>query len=353
MKIRVAVCQFEALPAYATQRADYLSEPAPPSADSEPYLDGLDVIADFASLSRECRLAHAQDLGHKLDAIALYASRHQVDLLVLPEYSVPCALLPRLYEAGLKGGFAVVAGSHTVTTGEEVAGVYREIGLARVAGGIQDHVRMAMAPVLALGDRTSDAWFKHYPSKAELDMVPFAGENADVTVRTKEGGTVRIAGRICIDALRESRPIEAQLLVVVAASWTVEPFEQLCGLLARCEVPSVFANMAAKGQSGIVAAEQRHSAAFASLLRASANEEVVIIADVELGLQFEKRGSVITAEPARLVARGPILYEIVPEHARVIDLVRKRRSGMPAVDELGAALQAARRSPAISTTVSE
>src|SRR5262249_17682740 len=91
------------------------------------------------------------------------------DLLVLPEYAVPLALLPAVVMAA-GPSMTVVAGTHTVTVdGWRRSGIYERLGLSRA--GDKPVIGTAVAPVIQ-GGRARALLPKRSASSLEPDLIP-------------------------------------------------------------------------------------------------------------------------------------------------------------------------------------
>ncbi|MCA9712532.1 MAG: carbon-nitrogen hydrolase family protein, partial [Myxococcales bacterium] len=146
---RVAVVQLDFHPAASIDRKSPLADPlfALGKPDSLEPADGEVVPGlqePLEGLRARVRAAYVEQLRARLEAILVACRGWDVQLVVLPEYSVPWELLPALAEAA--GPMVVVAGTHAVERTGRRAGVYEALGWPQAPRS-----GMAVAPVLHRG----------------------------------------------------------------------------------------------------------------------------------------------------------------------------------------------------------
>jgi hypothetical protein len=194
----------------------------------------------------------------RLEAVIRFAAGLDLDLLVLPEYAVPLALLPMVAEAaGAK--LTVVAGTHTVTReGVKSAGVYERLG----AGVALGDVGRSIAPVVR-GGKVIAAQAKLARSKLEPDME-IGKAWSTVTL-----GAVEMGILVCIDFLKRAdgdvAPLVAQGIdgCAVLAVPSLTPFASLEHFERNAEEtlfgydrPVVYANWARDGGTRVFTLEK-------------------------------------------------------------------------------------------------
>ncbi|MGK3962942.1 pentapeptide repeat-containing protein [Sorangium sp. So ce118] len=120
------------------------------------------------SLRERIERAYLDAFQPRLEAVIRFCRELDVDLLVLPEYAVPLALLPAVaLAAGPR--LTVVAGTHTVTfEGWRRSGVYERLGLTD--SHRKPVIGSAVAPVIQ-GGRALALQPKLSASRAEPDLV--------------------------------------------------------------------------------------------------------------------------------------------------------------------------------------
>src|SRR5690242_10642298 len=121
MPLRIALAQIDFNPAFSAQGHDYLAEPDG-GADAPAELFALEqdlygrstqpavaAAAKLVSWGASLRAAYLNMLTKKLRRILSVAKDHDVDVLVFPEYAIPCALLREFHELGMH----IIGGTHT------------------------------------------------------------------------------------------------------------------------------------------------------------------------------------------------------------------------------------------------
>lgn len=117
--VRVALAQIFYKPAIIERAVDHLSEPGLVQGDmcATSLLKGLpqDKSNKLRIWQENTRNDYITYITRKLQEVCRQACHmYRPDLLVLPEYSVPCACLPVLQDLAAQYRITIVAGSHTV-----------------------------------------------------------------------------------------------------------------------------------------------------------------------------------------------------------------------------------------------
>jgi hypothetical protein len=146
----------------------------------------------LSALRARVEKAYVEAFRPRLVAVVRFAAGLDLDLLVLPELSVPLALLPAVAEAAGER-MTVVAGTHTVThEGARKSGLYEALGLVP-----RPAIGSAVAPVLR-GGKAVAAQAKLAASRWEPDLV-LGKAWAPVAL-----GEATMGVLICIDFLKRA-----------------------------------------------------------------------------------------------------------------------------------------------------
>ncbi len=325
-RCRIGLVQLATIPAYVTPKVEWLREPAPPLDEkTQPYLAGIKNKPGIQGLRDAIYETYGQDLFSKLRLILQAVASHHVDLLVFPEYSIPLSALKQLSRWARENSSTIIAGSHTVVITPTALKEYADCGLRAVQESPNDFARKALSPIFFADGRT-DFRLKVTRSKWEPDLLLGEADQEPFTI-TLQGQEISVQLLICIDALRLGMVGRgAKLLAVCALSPQIEPFQTLFTQALINEVPGVIANSAVYGGSQFSLTGPSTASDFAELLKVGTSDEVLLIADVELGRQFQKRRSVDSEPSWKLVARKPLLYRAVSSHARLSDLLESARA---------------------------
>lgn len=326
----VAVAQLDFIPAFSDAGRHLLSEPdyTPFAGPSTPTLFDLQVsmrsegswesgraasaVADWRNYLRTAYVNHMRE---KLTVILELARAKSVDVLVFPEYSLPCEVLPVIPE--LLPSAVVIAGSHIV---EEEC---RE-RCGRIGFEIQEHdVGMAICPVFA--GRERHTVHKLGPSRWEPNLVP-GRRRADPIIIERDGTDFAIDVRVCIDFL--AVPLGGGRGVVIAAvpaytpDTTADFDNRALEYAKRKDHVVAIANAAVAGGSRIY-----YNGDTAGLpmqdstgtWRATAGEEVLIAARIAAGSRSTTFRAVPTQPHAReQVAVVPLMYPSYNEQDRAV-----------------------------------
>lgn len=337
--VRVAVAQLDYHPAFGEGDTDALKDPLGLVGRETSSLlprDSAGVVPPtlqrlYKDLQARIREAYLAQLRRRLEIILDVCREWDVQVLVLPEYSVPAALLEAL--ANRAGEMVVVAGTHQVDLEAF------EQGLERL--GVQPSDELlgcSVCPVLHRG-RLLGLVQKHHPAKPELGRMKPGRTWEPIDMETA-GLPGPMAVLVCLDGFnREGEQFRA----VVA-----EAFEQ-CRFLAwpaatrdhtlpavrakgnedaqRKRRPALFSNYATGGGSTVYmdegpAVDPKLFPEHAGFLEPG--EEGLIVADINLGLErpgtstpYELTRPIVPIAAASLVYRGT-----EPDYARWLDTVR-------------------------------
>ncbi|TWH47968.1 tetratricopeptide repeat protein [Sporomusa sp. KB1] len=304
-KVRVALAQIDFFPAYLTVSANWLQEP------SGDYKDGFNQIRSINdSIQKFCtniEKEYLEIITEKIKACLELAAGGKADIIIFPEYSIPPYLLPQLDEFAKSNNIIIIAGTHVVNANAENS--YTESHIAVSLSGTESDIRKAVCPIITPGQNYIIK--KQYRSKWETDIVTESQERKSIEVEVN-GKRFNILVMICIEAIRLTANYTDNLLLVVPAwSPSTAPFEDICSSKLLNELPSVFANTAKIGDSKIFAQFVGDNLGMTDekfTKPINKDCEAIVIADIDLELQFQKKQSAVEHLPAQLVSYIPILY---------------------------------------------
>lgn len=342
--VRVAVAQLEYLPAFGDADREALRDPLwkleREVSSLLPEGSGGVVPARardaYKPLQLRVRKAYLEQLRRRLDPIVDACRAWGVQLLVLPEYSVPAWLLEPLAQRA--GEMVVVAGSHSVTREILKDGVYERLGWSERVEALT-----SVSPVLH-GGRLIGLVSKIHPAKPELGRMEPGKTWAPIEL--PEGLVAGSLGvLICLDFLarrspryRElvAAPLEGCRLVAAPAMTPAHSRDEFWGRgredARRAHCPVLHANYAPWGGSAIFVDEGRpedlrlfpeHGGYL------EPGEEGVLVADIDLGMErpgdstsYALTPPIIPYAAASLVYRGtePQYAEWAEALQSVIDL---------------------------------
>ncbi|MCK6587569.1 MAG: hypothetical protein L6Q76_08295, partial [Polyangiaceae bacterium] len=296
--VRVAVVQIEYHPAFEKALFDPLFDPKresssllPPRMHSSPS----SVRDRFKALRRRVRKAYVDQMERRVLAIVDMCKSWGVEVLVLPEYSIPPELLEPLSERARD--IVVVAGSHYVEAAGLEEQIYRRLGHDK-----DPELEQAVSPVL-YGGKILALVPKLNPAKPELSALKRGTEWSPVPLPEELPGPMGVL--VCLDYIFRSGDPHLEYVARslsecrFLAALALTPQHSLPEFAAhaledarRDRKPVLLANQADHGGSTIVVDEGL--APDASLFpehagRLDAGEEGVIVADIDLG--FDPAGS--------------------------------------------------------------
>ena len=334
--LRLAAAQLHYHPAFEGGGHQALREPT--GAWEGAGLSGLRAGTEegdalLKQLRERIERVYVEAYRPRLEAVVRFAAGLDLDLLVLPEYAVPLALLPMVAEAA-GPRLTVVAGTHTVTReGVKSAGVYERLG-ARVT--LAD-VGRAIAPVLR-GGKVIAVQQKLARSKLEPDLK--LGE-AWSTVGL---GAAEMGILVCLDFLKRADGDVAPLVArgidgcAVLAVPSLTPFSSLEHFERNAEEilygydrPVVYANGAAEGGTRVFTLEKDAPVVLAAGRPPALPRGVegVVAVEVHLGAGKQRYQPVVASRP---------LAAAVMMDAAVWGELRKAAESVLAAEDAGEAL---------------
>lgn len=285
--VRVAAVQLDYHPALLKERRRAISDPAFVFGE-RPTLLPPNGLSDrdhgqFAELESRIAGAYLDQLLKRLSTVLRTLDAWNVELVVLPEYSVPWQILKKV--ASIAPNMVLVAGTHFVEQDTLRTNTYAELGWA----GPRPRVKEAVAPILHGG--------KLIGLQPKLHAA--AGEDIEVGLRWDTiplpNRSERLGVLICLDHLaREDEEFwsivgskigEVNLLVVPSLT----PTSSLNEFAARSNVdarragrPIIYTNIAASGGANIFIDDKNSDAV--SVTSLPPRTEGALVADVDLSL---------------------------------------------------------------------
>lgn len=335
-RIRAAAVQLDYQPAYLGRSFSYLREPAV-FQETE---NGLGSLVGFQEISVErarIRRIWIDHMRAKLEAILYFCAVREADLVVFPEYSIPLELLPVCLDSSNKRNMVIVAGSHTVAADEESKGLYEKIGLAHLnlrPADPDSDIRKSICPVF-IPNAAPAVIQKSSRSVWETDMTE---GRAATTLHVKIRGTdYKVAVLLCIDALELGHlsPIYSagqtpDLFIAPSLSPSTHPFENVAQLCLINEIPSIYVNGAASGDSKIFARAGTAATTWPTEKdgseRLPRDAEAVVIASIDFDDQIEVRRTVRPHLGMQILSYAPLLYAAQSDISDTFIALRKRFS---------------------------
>jgi Tfp pilus assembly protein PilF len=340
---RVGVAQISVNPAYADELVTCIQEPTFPKENEKVGLFSISGLEEVGRLQQNLADKYITHLNHKVEEVVRFAARDGVELIVLPEYSIPPEALPLCHALSEELGVAIVAGSHVITLSESAQQIYRDLELTFEEGKkpADERVRQA-ACIVMVPKQKPIAFVKYVSSKWETCLVKGAPAFHTFEMSTKRG-RIEVQVLICIEALsdkptKEKRSIP-RLVVITAFTPKVESFHdegKRALLNGKC---LLFANVTEFGGSRIFARADTASLWFSEKNGTAAipvGSEALLVVEADLEKQFEVR-QLITEHTAVTDLRVyPILYTTdSPETQQYSDMINLFASTNPRLAEMG------------------
>ena len=324
---RLALAQLSFNPAYLDDSGvSYLHEPIFP-ADDDHGLYKLAGLAEVHDLRARIATSFIDHMSHKIKAVVEFAALHKVELLVLPEYSVPPELLEECKKLSQISKMVIVAGSHIAT--RPALDEHARLGIK--GSGEETTLGRAVCPVF-LPNGQCRIFEKIHRSKWESSVVP--GLTSAAIPKIFDQDNIQLEVLICIDAVQEPTAQKGRrgrnfplLVAMPSLTPTTDLFHKRAELLLASGSVTLFANIAEYGGSRIFARAER---AKGWLVGLDGTEPIqnhsgaVIFLDVDLSNQFDVRKSTQEHFPVREISIVPLVYARHSEACRAyLDLVAK------------------------------
>lgn len=308
---RIALAQLSFNPAYLDESGvSYLHEPVFPGDDEHGFhkLAGLQEVHELRTRIATAFIDH---MSHKIGTVIRFAAREKVQLMVLPEYSVPVELLEECMKLSREHNMVIIAGSHIAT--RPAINEHSRLGIA--ASGEGSRLGRAVCPVL-LPNGQSHLFEKINRSKWESSL-PAGVRSGPVSVQLGKE-PIQIEVLICLDALQEPAGRKASrmksspsLVAMPSLTPSVDLFYKRCELLLASGKVTLFANIADFGGSRVFTRAERAKGWLVisdGVDSIQKHCEAVVILDADLSSQFEVRKSTSEHFPVRDVSVVPLLY---------------------------------------------
>jgi Flp pilus assembly protein TadD len=308
---QLAVVQLSFNPAYLDDSGvSFLHEPIFPGDDQRGLhkLAGLPEVRDLRARIATNLIDH---MSHKVKTVIEHAATQNVELLVLPEYSIPHELLEECRNLSCKFGMAIIAGSHIAT--RPALAEHTRLGMSK----LMDEKRLgrAVCPVF-LPNGDCHFFEKAHRSKWESSLIPGA-PNGPITI-SLGGENFPLEVMICIDAVQESGSQKARrgrLAPSLTAMPSLTPdaslFYNRAQLLLGSGRVTLFANIAEFGGSRVFARAERTKG---WMVATDGTEpipryaEALVVIEADLSNQFDIRKSTQEHFPVRAASIIPLIY---------------------------------------------
>ncbi|MCL6597618.1 MAG: tetratricopeptide repeat protein [Alicyclobacillus macrosporangiidus] len=325
--LRVALAQIAAHAAYFARSSSLLSEPT----GDDIGLDKLSSVAAIKGLRSSIFERYLRHAEQKITSIISCAVKHDAELLIFPEYSVPVELLAKVKSMAVESKVTVIAGSHMVTA--NFSDIYKQIGLETLLDRDTDDVavrpdaiRKAISPVF-FPDGTTVYVGKSFESQWESNLVVSEEEWNWLTVNHRKSYLLGI--KICIDALKDGLPrqdsYQPRILAIPSMSPKTDFFDSPAKMYLHQEIPVCYVNEAKGGNSRIYGwCHREHRDPFLTTegtVEIPPGDEALLIADVDLEGQFGKNSTVNQHEPLKVNALIPVLYATEPSHLDAMNIL--------------------------------
>lgn len=294
--IRVAAVQMDFNLAAALS-VNYLEEPAN-LKEGEKGITALRLSEQrlMSSLRRFRRSIHesySRMLNKKLDHILRTCFEKKVDLITFPEYSIPASCL-EIIKTYAEKGITIIAGSHTVLTGNKDS--YDKVGL-----DIDPKNKGKSICPIFFSDTRVEYIEKLTKSKAENKMK--LGDRWDLKSFEKDGKKFNFTIFLCIDFIydtdkhrnklvKQKHFDDSDFIVVPSYSPVVQDFENRAwSIIKRYYKPVIYTNVAAGGNSKIYCHFEQESSFVDSSgsYKVPQNEEAIVIVDLNVHGQFSRK----------------------------------------------------------------
>ena len=266
----------------------------------EPLHWSLDALAklsrhrEFSVLRQECKELYEKNLAKKLGQILTFCNELAVDVVVLPEYSIPSTLLEVL--ANFANRLVIVAGTGFVRESDILQ--YKQLGIA-------DQLKHGHNAAVVIGPKLA-----YVVTKAEaMDGEAIEKGRGARIVRLPTGIDLGVA--ICKDFLLESGPLAKESPDVVAIP-ALTPSTVAFASDAPRDYLRILANHASAGGSFIHIPDLEFPRFVDrnGTIPLPPRQEGIVIVDFE---RYRPRPTPTTRTTNRLVARSAIVYEGVSD----------------------------------------
>ena len=336
---RVAVAQFDYRPAALIDRRSPLEDPLFSLNTPHSLLPINGSIPPkfskhFDDLRRQIRESTVDQIGKRITTLVKQCSEWNVEILVLPEYSLPWEFLYDV--AMLDPNMIIVGGTHAVERAARKSGIYQKLGLKAPATGT------AVCPVL-YGGQLLALQPKLNPSKVEKKLKP--GKIWE-PIPLPEPLTGKMGVLICLDFLYRDSEItqklvtpklpECRFLVVPSLTpfHSIKEFDAKAWEESRRYGRPVFYSDGASGGGTSLFVDEDHRTTLNRFpdkvgrfdpVFGRELHEGVIVADVDLGYMYTGKSTRYgEPEPVKPFAAASFVYRALPvdqEYAAWLDEV--------------------------------
>lgn len=302
--LRIAYCQISAHPAYCGPSGSYCREPiySPEGA----ILTSLSDIGEVHNICNKIQNMYIEKFFLKVQQLLHELKGKSIDVLVFPEYTIPAECLPLIYDFCQEQNCVCIAASHTVQKMHQSVYEYIHMDIP-----LDDSINMSCCPIITPNESTRFI-FKHYKSKWEANMgVEEYDSPANPFIFTYNDQ--RVAILLCIDALHiDLDKKQTDIVIVAEATPSDGSFKNKFESYLTKEIPTVFCNFYLYGNSTVYCSVPKNSnleyAEKTHITKTSANEEVVVIVDLNTDSQATTVHTINTAVPITVNKVLPVLY---------------------------------------------
>jgi tetratricopeptide (TPR) repeat protein len=315
---RLGLVQLSVNPAYADELVTDIQEPTFRGEGDPVGLSSVAGIEEINTLRQKISDRYVTHLGRKLEATLRFAAACGVELLLLPEYSVPPQLLLLCRHLSDELQLALVAGTHVATLNSEAQRVYRELDLplAKHPTTAEPSASVGQALCVVFLPRQKTLTFaKSVLSKWERSLVP-GDSPSHVFEMNARAGKIEVQILICIEALSsesvgKKKHSQPRLVVIPAFTPSAEPFHHFGSLSLSQGYCTLFANVSEFGGSKAFARCDGTRVWFAEQdgsIPVPAGSEALLVLTADLEAQFEIRKSTRAHFAVSELRVHPVLY---------------------------------------------
>jgi hypothetical protein len=346
---KVGIAQLSVNPAYADELVSSIQEPAFPGKTEKVGLFTLAGIEEINALRQKISAQFVNHLNRKLQAFMTFAAARGVELLLLPEYSVPPESLPTCRALCDELGMAIIAGTHVVTANPSCVQIYKDldISLEVAPTGEGQNLKSRQAACVVFLPKAKPLTFaKCVHSKWESSLIPGDQPLHSFMMGTK-AGQIEIQVLICIEALGDvqtgkEKHTHPRLIAIPAFSPTCEPFYNFGNLNLLQGKCTLFANVAEFGGSKAFARAENTNLWFTQNDGTKAipkGSEALLIIEADLERQFEVRKSTVGVSAVSDIRVYPSLYPAnSSEGAHYLQLIAAPTTATTKLDEMAHSL---------------
>lgn len=302
--LKIAYCQISAHPAYCGPSGNYCKEPVYSSQGT--ILNEISHVGNVYNICSQIQEVYTEKFKFKIQQVLHGLKGKKIDILVFPEYTIPAGCLSMIYDFCQEESCVCIAASHTVQQSNQDIYEYIKMDIP-----LENSINMSCCPVI-FPNKVTKHFFKRYKSKWEANMgsEEYMSKN-DIFTFNYNGQKVTVL--LCIDALHiDVDKKQTDILIVSAATPSEGTFKNKFESHLTKEIPTIFCNFYSYGNSTVYCSVPKNTnlpyAEKTHITKTVANEEVVVIVDVDETTQATKMHTINTSVPVKVSGILPILY---------------------------------------------